>query len=303
MNEKPSTSEFFLLRFMHTFAHVITGSVTDLNYYVSVLNTPFRFSLKVIASFYMVLGLLLSVGFTLVELPQLSQNLDAARAELVEKYPSDLSLDWDGEKLSSTWETFQVPYPSSFSPLETAPKNLAEVNTATTDGPTNSNALIYINQKNMYINSLQGNWSDSPILNLVGGEPQHVGRDEILKFAESSKTVQQDFLMSLPFLALLYFTIGTLFLRMLMIVFNALIVQFSFQLMNKPLSYKKVYQLSLHILIPTELIHQISFLLAPKLEIPMFSLAFWMIVALLIWHLRNLKVLQIEMKKETNEHR
>lgn len=293
---------FFLIQWAKTFWHALLGSLTNLNYYVEVLNTRFKFSLKFVAAFYLLLGIILTGIFTFKDLVEFSLIIDQTRDELLERYPNNLTFDWNGSELySSSSEKIQVPFPAAIDPVESAPQYLAEINTATDTAPENVSAVIYLNKNKMYINSFQGTWSDSPLVDLIGKTPQHIDRMSIQNLAENSKKTQQEVLEILPWLALPFFTIGMFLLRLLVIAFNSIIVQFLFQITNKPLTYKKVFQLSMHALVPVELIHQISYLTDPHLPIPMFNISYWFIMSLLLWHLRYLKILQFEIKREKNK--
>lgn len=289
-----------LTQSLKTFSQTIVKSLTDLNFYAEILNTQLRFSLKILLLFYLLLGAILAGIFTLKDVPRLQNTLDETRAELIANYPENLVFDWQNEQLSSNWpEPVVVPFPSTLQPLDTAPKNLAIIDTTIDDAPANANSLIYITRSKLFVNSMQGNWTDAELKDLIENESIHIDKTHVIQTAESSKTLQNEALSFLPWLAFLLFSIGTFFFRLLSTLLNALIVQLVFQIMNKKLSYKKVFQLCLHALIPAELIYQISILTFPNLTFPMFGLAFWLIMSLVVWHLRNLHVVRLSVDKDT----
>jgi hypothetical protein len=271
-------------------------SITDLNFYVEILNSPVRFSFKIVALFYILLSLVLTGMFSVTELPR----FNATREEVIEHFPSDLVLEWQNGQLSSNApDPIEVPFPSAAQPLEDAPKNLAIINTNVDEAPETANALLYITHSRLFVNSRQGSWTDTEIANVINSNELRIDRAQVLEWAESSKQNQQEIFTFLPILALLYYAFVLLFFRVLSMLLNALIVQLMFQLLNKPISYKKVLQICLHLLVPAEIIHQISRLTVPNLDFPMFGLAFWILVSLIIWHLRNLQVVRLVVEEDS----
>ncbi|MEO8582044.1 MAG: DUF1189 family protein [Patescibacteria group bacterium] len=288
-----------LFQWIKTFRISIVGSLTDLNYYLEILNTPTRFSIKVVAMFYLLLGIVLTGIFIVKDLPKINATFNSIRTELTTTYPDNLVFDWRDQRLSSNSDQpVVVPFPAITQPLDTAPQHLAVIDTHTDQDPENVKALIYITETKMFINSMQGNWAEANLSDVIETESGHLDKQEVLKQAAESEETQRQILQILPWLTLLTFSLGLFIIRMLTVLFNALIVQLLFQILNKPLAYKKVLQLCLHALIPTEIIYQISARLFPHLNFPMFGLAFWLIISLLIWHLRHLQVVRFSLEND-----
>lgn len=294
-----SGSNFFLSRWLSMFANSIVSSVSDLNYYVSVLNSPVKSSLKTVGWFYIFVGAILTFVFSIRTLPEFSRSLDSAREELTSQYPSDLSFHWDGQTLSSTLNgPLEIDYPQAFPPNPDAPKKFLRIDTTSNKGPDNFQTLMYINQKDVFVNSYQGEWTQAPLSGILSDTAETFDRSKILELADTSKSMQQEVVSIAPFVAFLSFSIGLFVVRLFGILIDALILQFFFQLIRKPIAYKKVFQLCLHLLIPVEIITQFSAIVFPHLAFPMFSLSFWILSALLLWHLRNLHIFRLEKKAE-----
>lgn len=297
MNESITPQPFFLISWFQRFRYSIVSSITDLNYYVEILNLPFRFTFKTLTWFYLFLSIVITFIFVVKDLPKLSTTLDDIRSEAVSSYPDTLRFDWHDETLTSTAQKpLEVPFPKAVSPLESAPKNFLVIDTSTDQFPDRMNSVFFLNQKNVYINSMENGWTDVPLHTIIDTKTDSLDKSRFLSLAEASKSAQSEMLASLPWLLLLINSFGLFFIRLITTAINAIIVQFFFQILNKPLTYKKVLQLCLHVLIPTELIYQLSKLFFPTLNFPMFGLAFWVIITLVMWHLRHLQVVKFEIE-------
>ncbi len=276
-----------------TLKSTVVRSLTDLDFYVEVLNTPLRKSLKITALFYVFLGIVLAVFFTLKTLPEASAHSSNAVDEFVLHYPQNLLITWQSPKLyTNVDEPLIIPFPKDAGIDESAPKNLAIINTKTEDVPENTNALFFISNTKLFVNSLHGDWTQAPLTDVLDFESGTLDKDTVIRLSNKAKAALTTWVAVLPWLSLLFFTLGLLFVRLLVTLLYAVVIYFSFQLMKKPIGYWKVWQLSLAILIPSELVNQFSNHAFPALPISMFSLTFWVVSTLLMWHLRHLKVVR-----------
>lgn len=285
-----------------TFQQSIFRSVTDLNYYVEVLNLPLRFSLKILTAFYLILGVVLTFIFLVKDLPKIDKTFNDIRTEAITRYPADLTFAWQEPLLSSSLtQPLEVPFPAAIEHRENMPKNLAVIDTHTDQFPGQVNAMLFINKEKFFLNSLDGTWTDVPLDQVFEQSSDQLDRQKFVQLAKSSIGFQKEFLRILPWAVLLSSTIGLFILRLLTMLFFSVFLQLFFQLLNKPLSYKKVFQICLHILIPTEIIHQIT-VLYPHISISLFNLSFWMITAVVLWHLRHLQILKFELDGSNQEN-
>lgn len=279
-----------------TFRHTFVKSLTDLNYYVDVLNSTVKRSFKIIITFYLLIGVLLTTIFTITTLPTIRTDVMTSIDRVVEYFPQDLELTWDGAQLESNVDTqIVVPFPDDIALPNSLPQSLAIIDTTTTDSPNERTAsLIFVNQQELFVNSQRGQWSSTQLDNLIEQDTFVLNKDVLQSWEPEIQSDTQTFLNLLPLFMFMAFSIGLFISRLVMIAINSIIVQFMFMLMGKQLPYKKVFQLSLHLLIPVELLSQLSHLLYPQLDMSMTTVAYWSLIALLLWHLRNLHVLKFE---------
>ncbi len=279
-----------------TLHHTFVKSLTDLNYYVDVLNSTVKRSFKIISIFYLLIGVLLTAIFTITTLPTIRTDVMTSIDRVVEYFPQDLELTWDGAQLESNVDTqIVVPFPDDIALPNSLPQSLAIIDTTTTDSPNERTAsLIFVNQQELFVNSQRGQWSSTQLDNLIEQDTFVLNKDVLQSWEPEIQSDTQTFLNLLPLFMFMAFSIGLFISRLVMIAINSIIVQFMFMLMGKQLPYKKVFQLSLHLLIPVELLSQLSHLLYPQLDMSMTTVAYWSLIALLLWHLRNLHVLKFE---------
>lgn len=296
----PTMQRNFPQRTIDTAWYTLKNSFTDLNYYVEILNTTLKRSLKIVFSFYLLLGIPLAILFSVRYLqPAEIQTIDAAD-QLIQNFPEDLEFTWNGSQLSSNAsEPLVVNYPENFEKPTRLPEQLAIIDTSTNDAPPeNTPALLYINQESIFANSTQGNWSKNDLTPMIGDDPQTLNKQTAKDWQPQIEESIRSFFRVLPFFAYLMFSLGMFAMRLIMIAIDSIIVQFLFTIMGKKLPYKKAFQLSLHLLIPVEILYQLSTIFYPQLDIPMINLAYWSLIALLLWHLRNLHVVKLEEKQK-----
>ena len=274
-------------------------SFTDLNFYVDILNSPLKFSLKFVFFFYILIGIISGIYFAIVKVPEYRSIVDQTELEIREYYPADWMFDWDGESLASLpLGKKTINFPSSLPKRESLPESLAIIDAQTTNSPENIPALIYINSKNLYVNSLSGFWSDLALSDLLGEEKFNLNREILMQKLPSYTSEAKSSLSIIPILVTAGMSIGLFLTRLLSLIFDVIIIHFIMTLLKKPIPYKKVFQLTLHILVPVEVLQQATTLFYPTLDIPMFTISFWTLTVLILFHFRNLHMVKIMEKKE-----
>lgn len=286
------------LQFLKTFQNGVVQSFTDLNYYVDVLNAPVKFSLKLVVFFYFIVGVISGVHFWVVNTPKYNDQIDHTVGEIREYYPTDWKFEWDGTSLHSFPEEIKtINFPSAMPQSETLPESLAIVDTTTDTPPDNIPALIYVNTNTLYVNSLSGFWSDLPLTELLGNEEFSIDREKVIAELPNAERQVKSSLSVAPVFITAGMSIGLFVVRLISLLFDVIIIHFILSMMKKPLPYKKVFQLSLHILIPVEVIQQLTNLIYPSLDLPMFTISFWTITTLILFHFRNLHMIKFVGKK------
>ena len=272
----------------------LVASFSDLHYYAAILNFPLKKSFKLTLGFYFLVAIWLSTKLYIWELPEFEQHAQQLSTELISAFPEHIEINWDGQQLyTQPPEKIEVNVPDSANTNDNAYKLLI-VDTEQTATPDPLNSFIYITQNTLYSSDLQGNHQSFSLQSVLEEENFTVTRQTLVDQSSGFFTWYEQTKAWIPIFMLPIFWLGIFLLRTIMIAIDSVILHFVFTLLNRPLPYKKVFQLSWHVLLPAEVIHQISIALYPQLNFPMLSVAYWVLMLCIMWHFRNLRVVKIE---------
>lgn len=286
------------LKPVRTFVHVFKGSVSDLQYYLDILNAPLKFSIKFVCAFYLILGVVLTALFTFSDLPKIRSILNQVETNVLSALPDDIFFIWSNQTLNSNQiSPIEIPL-QELDQATVSPENLLIIDTSNDQKPDQIPSILFLNQKKLYTNSLSGDFNEISLNELIEQEEATYNKADIQVILSQSKAFFNDVLDILPFFAYIVLSLGLFVVRLFMVAIDAIIFQFLFQILNKPIKYLKVFQLSLHLLVPVEILHQLTRLFFPTLNFPMLTVGFWSLALLLIWHFRNLHVFRVEVKKK-----
>src|SRR5579859_4575081 len=98
-----------------TYWHVLLNTFTLPAYYLAILNTKLKFSLRFFLMSYVLLSLLATVLFATVQVPRWDAQLRSSAQEATTNFPNDLRIVWDGKMLGSTnKQPLAISYPHAF---------------------------------------------------------------------------------------------------------------------------------------------------------------------------------------------
>ncbi len=281
------------LSFWELFKKTLVSSFSDLHYYASVLNLSVKTTLKLILCFYFLIALFQIGMLWIVDIPEFQKNVQDISSSVIEEFPNEAVVNWDGQILTtSPEEIISVPYTSQTN--IDVPENWATLDTSRSEAPVEKDSLFFVSNQNLHVLNFQTEYQSLPLIDLLGAEPQQFTKDEIVNEVNTSQAGFSEIKNLLPFIAFPFFWFGTFLIRTMMIGIDSIIIYFIFTLLNRPLPYKKVLQLSWHVLIPVEVVHQLTKLLYPQSTVPMLSITYWVIMSLIIWNFRNLRMIKIE---------
>lgn len=298
-----TTQQTVPIRWLNTFAHSVRGSLTDLHYYVDVLNSSVWFSFRVVLFFYILLGIVLTASFMLFRAPALKEQTRRAAQQIAEQFPAFVNVTWNGQQLELHPEqTLELGYPLSIAVPDSLPEHLA-IFTPEKTGPTQeTSSLFFVTPDTLYINRLSRDWESTSLKNLIDSEEKFtIERGVLLELLPSVSAAIDGFFLILPGLLFPYFSLGLLLSRLVMIMIDAFILQIGFYVNGKRMQYYNAFKLCLHLLIPTELITQFTSWIYPELTFPIQTFAFWCLAILLLWHMRHLQAVILKPGKKKEE--
>lgn len=272
----------------------ITSSVSDLHHYAVILNFPLKLSAKLTLGFYLLVAIFLSIKLYFLELPMFEQHAQQFSEEILTKFPQHVQINWDGQHLSTTPpENIEIPVANATDDTLN-PDNWLSIDTQQTAEPEGKNSYFVLTQQTLYSLDFQNQYQSFPLTSILDPEPITFTHQSISDQITNSFAFYYSIKNWIPLFMLPIFWLGLFILRTIMVAIDSVILHFLFSLFNRPLPYKKVLQLSWHVLLPAEIIHQLTLLLYPEISFPMLSVAYWVLMLCIMWHFRNLRIVKIE---------
>ncbi|MGD9129541.1 MAG: DUF1189 family protein [Candidatus Woesebacteria bacterium] len=276
-----------------TFLRTLIKTFTTPEYYLEIIKKPISFSFIFFLLSFFIFGIISAIKFNYFILPKLENHLITTQEEIIQHYPSELIINWDGDKLSINQdEDLDIDYPSFVNKeiLTLAPqlasiskKELAETDIENLD----QNFLLIFSSDYLFLNQ-DNKWQSIELKTLpLFQEKFQIRQDnlpEILSQIQSS--LEKIFSMLKKFSYLLIPSI-LIISRIWIIVLDCFFIFIFGKIVGLKLAYKKIFQWGLHIVVIAEFINQVSKVIYKNLTLPMFSLAFWGIFLYLFFNLRK----------------
>lgn len=270
---------------LKTYWHVLTQSLTSTSYYLELIKGRFGFSLRFFVISIIVLGLSTAARINHRQLPMINGQLMKSLKQLETNYPPDLELIWTGHQLEiSPPQELAVPYPvatnqllpelpSNLSYLVPEPKSIDEISYS---------SLLVLTPDQLFVNDLRHNWTQADLKLFLPEErivinqatlPQRLAQTETWLDQAFKQLKQANYVVSPLVLLILRSWVGLL---------HGVLIFLLLRLNQIKLEFRKSIQLSLHIIVMAEVVFQLSAWLYPQLTLPMFSLAFWLILVYIL---------------------
>lgn len=278
------------------------NTLSSPQFYLGILNQKLSFSWRFFFTSYVLLSLISTVLFIVIDVPQWRQVSTNVAQQLVHNYPNNLIVRWDEKTLSTQpAQALFVPYPQNV-PQGNLPHRIAIINTQVTKiedalPPNEEAPLSVITQNALYVSDLKGGWSSTPLQALPEFEkPFVINRENVpLLVTQAQKVVSQALIFTQIVYPALFFIFGSL-VAILALAFNSFVIYFFVQLLGRPLSYNKVFQLSLHVGVVAELVQLVTRPIATTSELNMYGITFWLYMCLVLFTLRDVKQIYISKK-------
>jgi hypothetical protein len=271
------------------------NSFSSPGYYLEVLNAPFLFSLKFFFVSCVLLTILATILFNLFTIPRYQRAVHENLDRVVQNFPADLHIRWDGNQLKITpEEPLFLPY-LPFLTQEDLPEHFVIIalrfpapDAAMTELKTNS--LIFVSDQNVYIQSTHHQWAEYPLKEYPGFESEFIINTSTLPgFIDQTKKfldVIQFVLIALyPFVYLVGILIG----RIIGIAINSLMLMYMLKLFNKHFPFSKIFQISLHIVVIAEVAQLIFNHIPEHQDVPVFTLTYWAYIIAIFISLRKVQ--------------
>jgi len=303
-----------------TYLQALKKTFTTPSYYLILMKTKRGFSLRFFLTSFLILGLTLALKITTVDIPKIKQSLLTDGQSIVKYFPEDLVLEWKNNNL----ETFQkqsngslqeysnpitLDYPKIFEDQkDSLPLTfLTYVNTddsieqISTD--ITSPSLIVVTKKNIFTKNIGSknllldadedangdSWNHGELNSFLSETGSwQISKNTIDGQYETFKDELNNDWQALN-TAVFIVTPILLTINRLLFLINLIFIFIIIKINRLNISFKQLLKISLHVLVISETINQISNILYPNLEWSFFSFSFYAIIAFIFFYICNIK--------------
>lgn len=259
-----------------TYWHALVNSVSSAQYYQTIVKAPFWFSFRFFVISMVLLGIVMSLRLQQQVLPAYQEAAEAVVTDLYQYYPDELVMKWDGTKLSlSPDEPLRVDWPAG---VETSAEMMPDgfiIIDLNQDSFTDS-SLLAVNQNTLFINDLQGQWNSLPLVAVLGADEVELRKENLPMIIEQAKQYIRRLFDIIDVAAYAVVPMMLIISRLWIGLLESLLMFLILKLNSLKLSFAKTYQLSLHLLVVTEIVAQLANWLYPTHQLPLFTLTFWL---------------------------
>jgi len=268
---------------LRTFANTLIKTHTEPAYFRDVLSARFSFSFKYFLLYYLLMALASTLLFNFTIKPQLKSAATDSIHELTTNYPNDLviSLESGQTKLQGQEPPLHVPFPQSFGNnfLTKDYDHLLTIDP--TSQVAEKNSLFTLASDSLIVRQVDGTKQSVPLSDVE--ENITIDRNTIQLFTSSISSRIDSFFAYLPILFFIGFYLVSVFLALLSLLIYSLFTYIIANVLQKRISYKKSYQLGLHLITFAETVSFLQHLLTPQFSFSgLFSLAFFGAAALAV---------------------
>lgn len=264
----------FLLDYWQT----LKGSLGNAYYYARITQKPLAWSMRFFVISLILMGLAQGFVFVTQTLPKWQEEVVQMRQELVNEYPSDLELSWDGRQIASSAEEPQpIFYPADFDYRSyNLPPRLGVIDLSQDPQPSPDDFLVVITQDHLWLNDFRGDFQTTSLSLWLGDEAWTMTANNLPAVLDQlEETLIEPWWQSLTWLGPIAIIAWLILGKSAMAVIEGILLYLVLYVYDRRLPYLKTLQLSLHLLIPAELVNQVGRLVYPQATFSFTSLAFW----------------------------
>lgn len=276
---------------LKTFIRTYTKSLTEPSYYLDVLKADFSFSLKYFLFFFLLVSIISTIDFAINVKPKISEFSRDAIHELTTNYPPDLVIAIKDSTLQveGTDEPLLVPFPGFMAEPElTSTYDYLLTIDSTEDFPRH-NSLFTLAKSDLIIRETDGSKRSVPYSEM--NTDLTINKSAISLLTSSAQSVIDRIVAFSPFFYWLAVLIFAPLVAILTLLIYSLILWVGINAGVGDFTYKKSYQLGLHLITFAETAYIAQNLLFPAISFPqLYSIAFFGASVFVMFQLRTTKL-------------
>lgn len=269
-----------------TYWHILKNSFSSSAYYLKIIKAPFWLSLRFFLLSMILLGISWATRINKRFIPNLQDQVLITLEQLEKNYPENLKITWTGKELEIIpAEILEISYPENFEIDSQFPTLLAYISPDKLEinqfkDRFEHESLIVITPKELFINNLQDSWTQAPLSELLPTDTATtpLTKESLPNYLDQTKAFFINLLSLTKQINYLAMPLLILLIMLWMGLIESIFLFLFFKLNQINLNFKKTYQLSLHLTVVAETINQVTAWIYPQIQLPMFTLSFWIIL-------------------------
>lgn len=248
---------------------------------------PFWEVIRFYATFLVLITLVLTIYYWVTIREQLQTFAQNTVAQVEASYPNDLTLEWSGSELHSTISPLVVPFPADTPKLLKEQTENFAVYTTTESETAPVDTMFLVTSTQLHDVEEGHVASGVNLSDLLGEAPLTVTKqnlpemsEKVLNFTRSAATVAG---YLFPLAAYLYFIVSSLYIAL----FETVIIFILIKIQRIPLSFRQLFQLSIMILVPAQIINTITLMAQLDTPVSMLTLSFWVLFIFIFFSLQR----------------
>lgn len=276
-----------------TYWHIISNLFTSPQYYLKILKAPLGFSFRFFIVSMIILGFSWTWRINQRIMPAAQQQLSDGLDELAANYPVELEITWDKNQLqSSTTEAVEVPYPSSIEHNSQLPPLLGnfiaeDISAEQFSTKFKRTSLFVVTNNKFFVNNLQQVWTETTLTDILPPVETVLNKETVSELIPQLKDQLEKIIELAKQLNFIIMPLLLIMIRLGMAFLEAILVFLFFKLNQFNFKFSQVLQLSLHLVVVSEIINQVTAWIYPQLQISMLTLAYWSIFSYVFWTQRK----------------
>lgn len=272
-----------------TYLQTLLGTLTQPSYYINILNQRLFFSFQFLAFSYLIIGLIVSLIIVQIDIPSYQQKFSQSLTELQQYYPEDLQISYKDNQISyNADQAINVDYPSVIEDKYRLYDQLAIINTQAQSA--DDQALFTISTDKLFVQDSIDNYLEFDLSEFSFIEqPLEITKDNLHPLSQKWQTEVDSILNQSKKYIFLLFPILIFVARFFTNLLDVLLVFLFLKLSGIKLKFNKVWQISFHVMVVSEIVAQVTGYLYPNNLLDMYQISYWLWFAVLLFHLRNVK--------------
>lgn len=270
-----------------TYFQALWNTFSSAGYYVEVLKAPVWFSIRFVFMTYALLAVIAGGWYWQVTLPTLRSGLSDTLSTAQSQFPDDLAISWNGDGVTMSQKTLQIPFPESVQ-RESMPKYILTIDPSiekpASDSELANETLLIIGKSQIFVQNQAEEWQPTPLKDVPGFESAFtIDKASSGWWKDRVDETAQAFLsMTVWVFPLLWFLLK-LVSRSISALFDVTLLWALMRIFGQKPSHLKLWQLLLHCMVVAEVAEFITSRAWPNLDFPMFSAVLWAFLAIVLW--------------------